>query len=99
MKAAVLFEPKKPLDPDAPGSSVQPFATGLDFPIDLKRSTDGSIYVLQHGADDSNIGSLVKLSFVGATDQKPLITTPPKSQSTTSRRVPCGSMARSGRST
>lgn len=71
----------KTMDPANPSAGATPFATDLDYPIDLKRATDGSIYVLQHGDEDTNIGSLVKISYVGTADQPPFIAAPPQDQS------------------
>ena len=78
----------KTLDPANPGAGAKAFATGLNFPIDLKRSPDGGLYVLNHGSDESSVGSLVKIKYVGTTNQTPFIVTTPKSQT-----VPSGQPA------
>ncbi|QOV89161.1 PQQ-dependent sugar dehydrogenase [Humisphaera borealis] len=72
-----------------PSGSLQPFGTDFEYPIDLKRSTDGALWVLNHGDVNTAAGSLVKIEYVGdGQSQKPNIVTQPLPQT-----VPIGQQA------
>ncbi|HEX6729391.1 MAG TPA: PQQ-dependent sugar dehydrogenase, partial [Pyrinomonadaceae bacterium] len=58
---------------DPQTNSVQPFVSGLSLPVDLKTSSDGSLYYLSRGND-----SLFQIIFTGTS--LPVITSPPSSQ-------------------
>src|SRR5439155_9263652 len=61
------------LDP-ANGSQVSGFATGLEFPVDLKVSAEGRLYYLERGR-----GAVCAVSYTGS--QAPQITQQPVDQS------------------
>lgn len=52
------------LDP-AGGNTVEPFASGISFPVDLKVSADGSVYYLARGSG-ANAGSVVRIEYTSA---------------------------------
>ena len=79
----------KTLDAANPANTVATFGTGFDHPIDIKRSPDGGLWVLNHGDDATARGSLVRIRYAGgAQAQPPYVVAQPQPQT-----VPIGQPA------
>src|SRR5688572_7795282 len=59
---------------DPASATATSFATGVSFPVDLRVSTDGSLYYLARGA-----GAIFRIQYP-ANQQPPSVTTPPSNQ-------------------